>query len=139
MKYEECSNSPPVFSFGKENTAKIVLTLSGGGEDADSLYSRSFKVDRTDPEKCAQVIKQEIVCALSEDQNNTERSELKVLKAEVNPSKHRSNKSPVPLDDNQRVIATVPTTDSLLVEIQKDQGGDLCVSSSLSALFCGAC
>jgi hypothetical protein len=130
MKHEECSFSPPVFSFGKENTGKLVITLSGSGDSGDSLYSRSFF--------SAQAIEQEIACALFEDQNNTERSELKVLKAEVNPSNHKSNKSPVPLDDSHRVIATVPTTDSLLVEIQKVQGGDLCVSSSLSALFCGA-
>lgn len=123
---------------GKEDTDKIVLTLSGGENDGDSLYSRTFKVDRTDPEKCAQVIKQEVACALSEDQDGTEGSEVKTLKAEVNPSNRKSRKSPVPLDDSQRMIATVPTTDSLLVEVQKDQVGGVCVSSSLSACFCGA-
>lgn len=60
---------------------EVVLTISGEDDDY-STYSRSFKIDSSDPDACKQLIAQEIECALSEDSADGG-GEAMVLTAEV--------------------------------------------------------
>lgn len=68
----------------------VTLTLSSN-ISGESMYSRSFHVDASNPEKCTEVITQEIACALSEEDSEESSSVVRTLKAEIVPEE------PVPL------------------------------------------
>ena len=91
MRLNRNGGSCSVPEISRSFSREIVLTVSND-KDGDSLYSRSFRVDSSNPRKSEEVIVQEIVCALSEDSNASPlATERRTLRAEIVPDHDASD------------------------------------------------